>query len=425
MENEFLTEQEAGDIVAGYMAKEKDPVTTQDIINTGTIPVFNGFVVKHGKVSDCLYGGRGTFVIPAAKEGFYRSQLAGLNADFSFFNDEADKDKPKFRIDFENPPLTTHKDLKPIFMVRTGRISTHDIERGSIPFKDQILALNHDFMRRLVIPWFGSSQFYLGLDANSVVIAAEKLSGLDYENVFRAYMAKSSTTTSLYHAYVVEGRREFAGYDLPGNLYPNGPIPMVMDTPSTKDDMHDITVAPELLYQLGICSQGEYEMLRNNSFCAFGAVSAFLLTRGIILADTKTEHGYDHTGRQVAMDELYTMDSSRFWLLDDYRKQQTLYLAGDDDGLATYLKETQPGIQEKDFVLNSRVIMVPRSFSKEFARGFSVKDQQYTSEQRAAIAVRYILGIQHLLHSRFEPDMRPWHDRVIADLGIAVKRLFG
>ena len=33
-------------------------------------------------------------------------------------------------------------------MFRNNRISTHDVNRGAIPFKDQVLAINHDHMLR-------------------------------------------------------------------------------------------------------------------------------------------------------------------------------------------------------------------------------------------------------------------------------------
>lgn len=424
MNAKFLTEQEATDMVNKYMLSETGLITTQSILNQNIFPLLHGFVVRHGKVSDCIHGGKGSFVIPKEEENNYRGQLANLPVEFVNFIDHTDKDKAKIRINFENPPLVVG-DIPLILMVRTGRISTHDIERGSIPFKDQILALNHDFMRRMVMPWLGSSQYELGLPANSIVIAAEQVSGMEFESVLRAYMAKSTTVTSLYYAYIGQGHRKFAGYDLPDNLYPNGPTEFLMDTPSTKDDLHDMTVSAQELFDADICSPKEYSILRNNSLVAFGAVAGFLLRRGIILADTKTEHGYNHKGKQVAKDELYTMDSSRLWLNDDYLTQQTLFLAGKEGELITYLKETQPGIKEKDYVVGDRAIMVPRSYSKEFARGFSVEDQKYPPEIRAAIAVRYIMGIQELLEKRFEPDMRTWEKRVIDNLGIALDKLYG
>src|SRR3989344_9342818 len=53
-----------------------------------------------------------------------------------------------------------------------------------------------------------------------------------------------------------------------------------------------------------------------------------------------------------------------------------------EKGLIEYLQTTQPGIKEKDYVVDGRVIMSPKSYSKEFARGFSEGEKGYTDEQR-------------------------------------------
>ena len=58
----------------------------------------------------------------------------------------------------------------------------------------------------------------------------------------------------------------------------------------------------------------------------------------MVLVDTKTEHGVNSAGQIVVADEVYTMDSSRFWRLDENNTLMTR------DGK-------------------------PVSFSKEFARG--------------------------------------------------------
>ena len=50
---------------------------------------------------------------------------------------------------------------------------------------------------------------------------------------------------------------------------------------------------------------------------AFGMVAQHMKSRGMVLVDTKTEHGINGEGKIVAADELYTMDSSRYWRLDD------------------------------------------------------------------------------------------------------------
>ena len=46
-------------------------------------------------------------------------------------------------------------------MFRGNRISTHDVNRGAIPFKDQVLAQNHDHMLNLVKDTLGLSLIHI------------------------------------------------------------------------------------------------------------------------------------------------------------------------------------------------------------------------------------------------------------------------
>lgn len=101
----------------------------------------------------------------------------------------------------------------------------------------------------------------------------------------------------------------------------------------------------------------------------------------------------------VSQDEILTMDSSRFWLAEDYDAQTEKLSYGELDELD------------------------PKSLSKEFARGFSEGEKGYTDEQRILIAVRYVTGIQELLGRRFEPDMRPRDERVVSGLRTVVETL--
>ena len=43
--------------------------------------------------------------------------------------------------------------------------------------------------------------------------------------------------------------------------------------------------------------------------------------RGLILADTKYEFGFDADGRIILADEIHTPDSSRYWLAASYRQR--------------------------------------------------------------------------------------------------------
>jgi phosphoribosylaminoimidazole-succinocarboxamide synthase len=222
----------AQELVQEYMKKEGDIRSTQEIIDSGAIPRLKGYTVRPGKVSDSIFGGNGKFT---KKDGTV--------------------------VEFDNPDLTA-KDGTPIrIMVRTDRISTHDILRGAIPFKDQILAENHNYMRKLLAPAIGTSQYEVpSLRDNAVVIAAENLQQLAFENVLRAYMAKSSTSTSLYQHYI-KGAREFCGHKLPEGLIANGKLEYVMDTPSTKSDEHDASVSPQWLVENNVCTADQYNQI--------------------------------------------------------------------------------------------------------------------------------------------------------------------
>lgn len=406
MGSDFLTEEEARKYVDQFIETEEPVTSTQDILDSGAIPRLRGYVVKPGKVSDSIFGGRGSFVVDGQFEDFddpstfvlpnYKLPAENPGVFFKIEPIEV-AGKEKTLIEFVNPPLVDAEGTPLRLMVRTARVSTHDIVRGMIPFKDQILALNHNFMRRMMEPYLGTSQFEVpGLEDNSVVIAAEELEQIPFENVLRAYMAKSSTSTSLYQHFI-KGGRNFCGHALPDDLITNGPLPYVMDTPSTKSDEHDESVSPEVLFERGLVSPQDYQHIRNASIAGFGAATQYLAGKGIILVDTKLEHGRNRRRKIVVQDEVLTMDSSRFWLANDYFMQRLAFTTGK-------IKEINP-----------------MSYSKEFARGMSEGEKGYTDEQRALIGTRYIMGIQHLTGRRFEPDIRQRDERVIRGLEGAVQ----
>lgn len=349
----MLNEKEIRELVAAHGGAVNEGRPIRQLIDDGEIPRLKGCTVLEGKVSDSVFG-----------DGLKTS--AG----------------------------------KPIrLMFRNNRISTHDVNRGAIPFKDQVLAFNHDYMLRLVKPVLGSSQFDVaGLLPSSTVIPAENLELVKLENVLRLYMAESSTSTSLYQHWLAAKEQgqdvmHYAGHELHvAELEPNGQLPYLMDTPSTKEAV-DRTIDADYLIENGICSAGQYAQIRNSSLMAFGMVSMYLAQKGMVLVDTKTEHGINADGRIVAADELYTMDSSRFWKLDD------------DGNLLTRDGK-------------------PVSFSKEFARGMvKEKGQQFTEDQANEIAVRYIQGLHHITGETFTPDLRPRDQRIVESTNLILDAL--
>ena len=349
----MLSAQEIRELVAAHGASVNEGRPVKQLIEDGEIPRLQGTTVLEGKVSDSVFG----------------------------------------------PDLKTTSG-KPIrLMFRNNRISTHDVNRGAIPFKDQVLAFNHAHMLRLVTPVLGSSQFEVeGLAPSSTVIPAENLKLIQLENVLRLYMAESSTSTSLYQHWLSAKEKggesmSYAGHEVTlGDLKPNGVLPYLMDTPSTKEAV-DRTIDAAYLIEQKICSSDQYAHIRNASLMAFGMVSQYLKQKGMVLVDTKTEHGINAEGEIVAADELYTMDSSRFWRIDEEGELLTR------DGK-------------------------PVSFSKEFARGMvKEKGQQFSEDQANEIAVRYIEGLQHLTTTAFAPDLRPREQRIIESTNLILDAL--
>ena len=349
----MLNEEQIRDLVGAHGAAVNEGRPIKQLIEDGELPRLAGCTVLEGKVSDSVFG--------------------------------------------DDLKTATGKPIR--LMFRNNRISTHDVNRGEIPFKDQVLAVNHDHMLKLVRPVLGTSQFDVeGLSPTSTVIPAENLKLLMVENVLRLYMAESSTSTSLYQHWLAakeEGKNamDYAGHHIDvGAVEPNGVLPYLMDTPSTKEEV-DHTIDPNYLFENGVITEGQYAQIRNASLMAYGIVSQYLAQKGMILVDTKTEHGINTEGQIVSADELYTMDSSRFWRM------------GDDGEV---LKRDDK----------------PVSFSKEFARGMvKEKGQQFTAEQSNEIAVRYIQGLQHITGETFEPDLRPRDQRIVESTNLILDAL--
>ena len=339
----MLDEQQIRDLVNEHGATVNQGRPIKQIIEDGDIPRLAGATVLEGKVSDSVFA--------------------------------------------ENLKTKSGQPIR--LMYRNNRISTHDVNRGAIPFKDQVLAFNHAHMLGLVKDVLGSSQFEVeGLLPSSTVIPAENLNLVMLENVLRLYMAESSTSTSLYQHWLAAKENgdemlNYAGHSVAiSAVEPNGVLPYLMDTPSTKEAV-DRTIDAQYLIENKVCTSEQYAQIRNASIMAFGMISQYLATKGMVLVDTKTEHGINSKGAIVAADELYTMDSSRFWRRDD---------------------------QGELMMRNGK----PISFSKEFARGMvKEKNQQFNDDQAAEISVRYIQGLQHLTGEGFDPDLRARDERIV------------
>lgn len=209
-------------------------------------------------------------------------------------------------------------------MVTTDRLSAYDRLICTIPGKGQVLNLLSAF-------WFEKTKdiipnHMIAIPHPNVLIAKQAQKGLPVEIILRRYMARSSTSTSVYHNYVEQGRREIYGVKFPEGLKANQEFPMgTILTPTTKAEggKHDQELTDEQAKEIvdGQLGDGIWAETKSAAFALFERAQVYHKSRGLILADTKYEFGLDKDENLMVIDELYTPDSSRFWWEKTYKEK--------------------------------------------------------------------------------------------------------
>ena len=209
-----------------------------------------------------------------------------------------------------------------LLMVASDRLSAFDVVMGEpIPGKGELLT-------RMALFWFDRLAHIVpnhltGEDPEGVVAADERaqvrgramlvkrLKPLPVEAVVRGYLAGSG-----WKEYRDTG--EVCGVELPPGLRNAGKLPAPIFSPATKAEMgeHDENIPFERMAQ--IVGAEVAQKVREVSIRLYEEAAAYALTKGIIIADTKFEFGFDRDGTLTLMDEVLTPDSSRYWPLESY-----------------------------------------------------------------------------------------------------------
>ena len=134
---------------------------------------------------------------------------------------------------------------------------------------------------------------------------------MPFECVVRGYLAGSA-----WKEYRAAGT--VCGIALPPGLVESAKIEPIF-TPATKAETgHDENVSFDTM--AGAVGNEVAKTLQSMSLEVYGVAAAHALGRGLILADTKFEWGFDEkTGELLLVDEVLTPDSSRYWSVDSYR----------------------------------------------------------------------------------------------------------
>jgi phosphoribosylaminoimidazole-succinocarboxamide synthase len=216
-----------------------------------------------------------------------------------------------------------------LLLVATDRISAYDwVLPNGIPGKGRILTqLSRFWFDRLGVPnhclgfddAVAEALTSLGVrvsdeDRNSLALRStlvKKAEVVPFECVVRGYLSGSG-----WREYRASGT--VCGEPLPKGLVESDRISPLF-TPATKATSgHDENIPfSQMEQELGSELAGRLKKL---SLKVYQQAAAHALERGLILADTKLEWGFDHQSWELLLvDEVLTPDSSRYWPLEGYK----------------------------------------------------------------------------------------------------------
>ncbi|MEV4805085.1 phosphoribosylaminoimidazolesuccinocarboxamide synthase [Nonomuraea sp. NPDC049421] len=198
-----------------------------------------------------------------------------------------------------------------LVMVASDRISAFDhVLEPDIPDKGAILT-------QMSLWWFDQLKDVVpnhvvkrGDDARSVVCRPLRM--VQVECVARGYLTGGGLAE-----YRASGT--VSGVALPAGLQDGSRLPEPIFTPSTKapQGRHDEPISYEqVVAEVGAETAEE---LRRITMAVYARGAEIAAERGIIVADTKIELGWDSDGVLTLGDEVLTPDSSRFWPADEWQ----------------------------------------------------------------------------------------------------------
>jgi len=204
-----------------------------------------------------------------------------------------------------------------LLVVSTDRISAFDvILPNAIPNKGAVLnkisAFWFDFTKDIIPNHFITANVdeypqnlkkYKDILVNRSMLV-KKTNPISFECVVRGYLAGSG-----HKEY--KKSQSICGIKLPAGLKESSKLPEPIFTPATKEEVgHDINVSSTYMEEkLGGKTSA---FLKEASLKIYKKCSDYAETKGIIIADTKFEFGFDGD-KIILIDEVLTPDSSRFW----------------------------------------------------------------------------------------------------------------
>ncbi len=209
-----------------------------------------------------------------------------------------------------------------LLVVSTDRISAFDVVFNElIPYKGKVLSGISEFWFRHTadvmpnhfitsdVSLFPKELFPFAEILTGRSMLVRKLKMLPVECIVRGYLEGSG-----FKEYLETG--SVSGIKMPEGLKQCDKLPEPVFTPTTKEHSgHDVSITfGRLESMIGAETAAK---VRSAGISLYNAASRYAVSKGIILADTKFEFGMQD-GKLAVADEIFTPDSSRFWIMSDY-----------------------------------------------------------------------------------------------------------
>lgn len=203
-----------------------------------------------------------------------------------------------------------------VLLVASDRISVYDVVLPTpIPDKGALLT-------RLSVWWFHRLRDVIPNHLISATDVPPEFAG----RAIRCTRLRMIPVECIARGYLTGlGLREYqkygsvSGVALPAGLVPGSRLPEPIFTPTTKVSPtgHDEFITFDDVVE--VAGADTAQRLREATLQLYTTAAESALTKGIIVADTKFEFGWDAAARLRLGDEALTPDSSRFWLAESWR----------------------------------------------------------------------------------------------------------
>tara|TARA_B110000238_G_C16112417_1_gene433289 strand:- start:559 stop:1986 length:1428 start_codon:yes stop_codon:yes gene_type:complete len=195
-----------------------------------------------------------------------------------------------------------------LLIMHTDRLSSCNKVVAELEGKGNLLSLLTNY-------WFSKTKDVVKnhvIEQKNNYLIVEKCELIPIEFIVRGYI-----TGSMWKKYS-EGERYFCGNKLSDNLKQYQKLERFIITPTTKDN-DDLPITYSYILEQNILNKNDLDSIYEIC-CKLYIMGQYECDKtNLIMCDTKYEFGRNHKGEIVLIDEIHTIESSRYWDKGSYK----------------------------------------------------------------------------------------------------------